>query len=379
MNLYDLLEQISQILIPLKTFWEKMQRYYFELPFEDFAMQLIVIAIFIILVFTIILAITVLLLRIKNTYKAYRYKKTETAWEKVLINSVLFDEDGDGSEIIVRRRNRLLFVQYLYQFAQRLQGEELKRIKAIAEPYLDVILKGTKGDYPELRARNLNILGTFGFPKYIDVIKYALNDRSPIVTMTAARALAKPDYPQHCRVILPVLGMFDQWSMNFLSSMLAEMGSQAAPDLRKAMAKSGNTIRVRIACAEALRRLDDIGSADLAVELLQENDDAEFQAALLRLLREVGVPRHRPVVIKFLNSSHFIVRATALSVLAQIGGSDDGELIRGLIEDDSAWVALHSARALRKLNRSDLLEPLANSDHRRAAISRQVLSEDLNG
>lgn len=341
-------------------------------------MQLIVITIFVILVFTIMLAITVLILRAKNTFKAYRYRKMEAIWEKGLIHTIMVDEDEAGPEIVVKRRNKLLFVQYLFQFAQRLQGRELERIKALADPHLDVIVKGLKGTYPELRARNLNILGTFGFPKYINVIKKALKDGSPLVTMTAARALSRPEYPEHCKVILPVISMFDQWSMSFLSSMLAEMGSQAGPDLRQAMANPENSIRARIACSEALRSLDDIGSADTAAELLAVNDNAEFQAALLRLLMDVGVPRHRAVVINLLNSAHFIVRANALSVLGQIGTQEDGELIQRGIDDESPWVVLHSARALRKLKRSDLLESAARSEHPRAAILRQVLSEELN-
>jgi len=377
LNLEELLEQIKSILIPLAHFWEKLKIYYFELPFEEFSMQLIVITIFILFAFTIILAVTVLILRVKNMIKAYRFRKMESSWEKALIRAVMFGDEADSEEIIVKRRNRFFYVQYLYQFAQRLQGKELEKVQALAEPYLDVVVKGLKGNYPELRARNINILGTFGFPNYIDTMKEALRDKSPIVTMTAARALARPGYPEHCKVILPVLGMFDQWSMNFLSSMLAEMGSEACPDLREAMSNPENSMRVRISCAEALRSIGDLEAANIAVDLLALNEEAEFQAALLRLLKEVGVSRHRTVALALINSPHFIVRAHALSVLGQIGNKEDGELIQAGLEDESSWVVLHAARTLKKLHRNDLLEPASQSEHRMAPLVRQVLSEGV--
>ncbi|MCF6237305.1 MAG: HEAT repeat domain-containing protein, partial [Candidatus Marinimicrobia bacterium] len=220
MSLDAILQQFRLMLNQINLLWEKAQLYYLEIPSEALAMQIIIMAIFIILALTIILSTGVMILRIKNNLRASRLKKLESTWEKILITIVMSDEDDKPPAIKVSRHNQLFFVRYLHRFAERLQGHELKLVKALAQPYLARFAKGLKGGYPELRARNVNILGTFGFPQYIEAIKSALKDPSPIVTMSAARALVRPEYPQHCKVILPVLSMFDQWSMNFLSSML---------------------------------------------------------------------------------------------------------------------------------------------------------------
>lgn len=291
---------------------------------------------------------------------------------------IMSEEEISIPELKIKRRNQIFFVRYLYRFAERLQGRELERVKELAQPYLSRIAKGLKGSYPELRARNVHILGTFGFPEYIDIIKTALNDKSPMVTMTAARTLARKEYPEHCKVILPVLSMFDQWSMSFLASMLAEMGIEAAPELRKTLSDDKQSIRVRIACAEALRTVGDLTSGDLVSELLGGETDSELLAALLRLIGQVGTSRHRPVVIELFNAHDFIVRVHALSAIGQIGKREDGELVQHALNDDSNWVVLRAVKTLHQLGRTDILEAAEHTDDpRRAQIIRQVLAEEV--
>jgi len=374
---YDkILTQIQQLEHELFYLWDRIQLYYQKLPYEDMALQIIAVTILVIFLITVILSLTVIMLRSKNSLKARRLHKLEAGWDEQLMAVIFAEGDSDQPVVAVRSRYRLFFLNYLYQYAQRLQGLELERIKHLATPYLPLIARGVRRGYPELRARNINILGTFGMPRYIDVIKIALQDKSPIVSMSAAWALALPEYPEHCRIILPVLNMFDNWSMNFLASLLAGMGSGAAVDLRQALMDPQAGQRVRIACAEALRILGDLAAADPAAHLLDEVVEPELQAALLRLLGQVGVGAHRAVVKRFLEADTFIVRLHALSTIGRLGVAEDGELIRDRLADESNWVALHAARTLLALRRKDILESAANSGRDYAALARQVLAEE---
>jgi hypothetical protein len=51
------------------------------------------------------------------------------------------------------------------------------------------------------------------------------------------------------------------------------------------------------------------------------------------------------------------------------------QVLREACEDDSKWVALHAARALRDAGEVESLYELAESERARATLALQVLSE----
>lgn len=371
MDLDALLAQILLIFNQLDQLWQKVRDYYSSLPAQELGMQIIAFSIVFIFLLSIILAITVVVLRLKNHLKSKRMRQLEEKWEKQLMEMIM-SSDTEAEPPVPRRSERAFFVRYLYRFAERLLGAEREQVIALAKPYLSHLAKGLKAKYAEHRARTINMLGVFGFAEYIEEIRKALHDPSPIVSMTAARTLATSDYPEHCDLILPVIEKFDQWSMSFLTSMLSGMGSKAASSLRATLVNPVEPVRVRIACAGALREMGDLSAGNLAIEILDQESDVELKAALLRIIGSLGVARHKQKLIKLLASDEFIVRVHTLRALGQIGDAQDGEIIREAFDDESEWVSLHAARALLSLGRVDLLEAIAE-DHPRIGIVRQVV------
>lgn len=338
------------------------------------ALQILILTVVFLFVLTIIIAIGVVLLRMKNNLVANRFSHLEKSWEGQIMR-VLSSDDPEIPAMNIKRRDRIFFVQYLYRFASRLRGQELQIIKDLAQPYLAIIAKKLKRGYPELRARNINILATLGFPEFIDPIIEALEEDSPIVKMAAARILAHADYPQHIDLILPELSHFDEWSMNFLSSMLSEMGPSIASRLRQEFLNREASVRVRIAVAEALRQIGDLAAPDSAVQVLEAGDDPELSATCLKILRDMGTPRHRPLLLDLVESPEEIIRIHALSALGSVGIESDAPIMLKGLDDPSSWVALQAARALHQINSNQLLEEIAASDHFRASIAQQILTE----
>ncbi len=359
--------------------WQRLSawilQYFRNLPTEELTLRIISATILVLFLITILLAITVLILRLKNNLRAHRLHRLEQFWERLLMGIITADDEEDWPDIPVRRHHRQFFLQYLYRYSQRLQGSEMRRIRSLALPHLHVLTRRKLGEYPELRARNINILGVFGIPEFLTDIRRALGDRSPIVAMSAARSLARPDYPEHCRFILPVLTRFNEWSMSFLASMLQEMGPKAAPQLREAVADESESSRTRIACLEALRSLGDLPSAGIAVEVLEQSDDAELQAACLRLLGELGTPEHLGGVLASLHSSAVIVRIHALKALGTLGSHAEATAVEAALKDPSPWVVLHAVRTLARLGHTDLLQSLMESGSPQAPFARQILAE----
>ena len=347
-----------------------------KLPRLEMALQILILTVVFIFVITLMIAMAVVLLRIKNNWNARRFRRLEESWEGRIMD-LLAGEDPDLIEPIdVKKRDVQFFVQYLFRFASRLRGQELQLIKGLANPYLPQVAKGLTRGYPELRARNVNILATLGFPEYIQPIIQSLEDGAPIVKMAAARILADANHPEHIDLILPHLSSFDEWSMNFLASMLSEMGAEVAPKLRAELLSSKSSLRVRVASAEALRRIGDLAAADAAVEVLLTEPDHELSSACLKILRDLGTPRHRHMLEDLVDSESEIVRLHALAALGSIGSSNDAQILEDALSDGSSWVVLQAARAMKKVLSEAQLIQLAASGDEGALVAQQVLAEE---
>ncbi|MBT3253183.1 MAG: HEAT repeat domain-containing protein [Candidatus Marinimicrobia bacterium] len=378
MNSEQFVKYLKQVIAFIKGLGDEFFSNFEKLPRLEMAMQILILTVVFLFVLTIIIAVGVVLLRMKNNLISKKYSRLEKSWEGQIMEALSRDEDEDFPDMEISRRDRDFFVQYLYRFASRLRGQELQIIKDLAQPYLAILAKKLKRGYPELRARNINILATLGFPEFIVPIIDALKEDAPIVKMAAARILAHKDYPHHIDLILPELSHFDEWSMNFLSSMLSEMGPSIAPRLREELLNHEASVRVRIAAAEALRQIGDLAAPDAAVTVLETGDDPELSATCLKILRDMGTPRHRPLLLDLVGSPEEIIRIHALSALGSVGLESDATIMLKGLDDPSSWVALQAARALHQIKSTQLLEELAASDHFRASIAQQILTE-VNG
>ncbi len=371
-------EYLNKFITTIKNLVDQVFSHFEVLPRLEIALQILILTVVFIFVLTLIIAMAVVLLRMKNNRNARRYHRLEKLWEGKIMEMLHNEEYETLPSIDIPGKDQLFFVQYLYRFASRLRGQELQIIKALALPYLPMIASKIHRGYPELRARNINILATLGFPEYIKPITQALKEDAPIVKMAAARILAHPDYPEHVDLILPVLSSFDEWSMNFLSSMLSEMGPHIAPQLREELMNSEASTRVRVAAAEALRRIGDLAAPDSAVQVLELDEDPELSATCLKILRDMGTPRHRPLLLDLVNSPSEIIRIHALAALGSVGSREDSGIFREGLDDSSSWVALQAARAMNQVHSSELLGEIAASDHPRASVAQQVLAEVSN-
>ena len=93
---------------------------------------------------------------------------------------------------------------------------------------------------------------------HADTVVAALDDRSPLVAMIAARALAKKETPQYAGAVLARLHRFTSWRPSFLASMLSSMGPEIAPILRSTLGNPAIDTQVRAIATMALRELHDL-------------------------------------------------------------------------------------------------------------------------
>jgi HEAT repeat protein len=277
---------------------------------------------------------------------------------------------------LVGKDEDLYFVDLVLRYARRVRGADRTTLRQLAAPYLTQVATRAQGADVERRARAVQTLGELGLPAHADTVVAALDDASPLVAMIAARALARKETPQYADAVLARLHRFTSWRPSFLASMLSSMGPEVGSVLRRTLGNSSIDPEVRAIAATALRHLHDLDSAPVAAEVLNSEKQRDLLASCLRLLGTVGGPRDLPTVRRLMDSPDFVVRATAVGALGSLGEQSDLARLRQIaVDDESHWVAINAARALREAGDVEVLRKLASSGHDRASVAVQVLAE----
>jgi hypothetical protein len=297
-------------------------------------------------------------------------------WQQAL-HGVLYDGvERSTLWALVSERTALDFLHFLVEFVRRLQGSERAEICVLAEPYLVHLLPYLSHRSESRRARAVQMLGELGLPRHGSEVIASLDDPSPMVAMVAASTLASSHTPEYAAAVLTRLERFAHWRQDFLAAMVASMGDDASSALRAKLADPDASPKARSVAADALAMSSDPLAADLAWELVKYADDRELRAASLRVLSSVGRAKHLDAVRACLDSPELGVRLAAIRALGHFGlESDLGPLEDAARQDPSPWVAIAAARALKAAGGHAALETLAGSNHPRAALGLQVMSE----
>ncbi|MDH3272250.1 MAG: HEAT repeat domain-containing protein, partial [Gemmatimonadota bacterium] len=323
-----------------------------------------------------VMATWTLAFRARKIARAAGTLERSTRW-KTSVQAVLYDgADVETLWPTIRAEEQVDFVNFLLDYVRRLDGDERALVCRLAEPFLPSIVEQLSRREEGRRMRAVQTLGELGLPEYGPEVIAGLDDQSPLVAMVAASTLARTENSVFAGEVLRRLDRFTHWRQDFLAEMLVSMGSDAIPALRAGLASFENSAKVRAIAADALAGLSDGESADVAVQLLGPDVDVEVRAACLRLLRSVGRGEHLPAVRRCLDSESLPVRLNAVRALGSFGEARDLDALDlRAREDPSPWVAIAAARALKESGGTPALEALAGSEHPRAALGLQVISE----
>jgi HEAT repeat protein len=321
-------------------------------------------------------AVYTIALRIQSVSRARRWERLEAEWEEPLLRALADPAMAPEVHARIEPRYRLHFVQFALSYARRVRGEERLVLRKLAEPYLGPIAARAWSKHQEIRTRAVQTLATLGLPSYAGEVVSALDDPSPLVAMVAARGLATQEHPEYAPAVLRRLERFENWSRSFLASMLSAIGTEGTGALRDTLADESAEGWVRAVSAEALATLKDFESGDLAATVADAEEDPELLVSSLRLLAVVGRPEHAPVVRERCASPDALIRSEALRALGTLGGEEDQVRLLGAMSDPSPWVAIHAAEGLWEAGGIALLRDLAESDHPRAELARQILTEE---
>ena len=324
---------------------------------------------------TFVLATSVVVRHRFNIQRTRTITALGARWDPLILEVLVGDRTASDVARAVHPGEERRFLEHLLDYARRLSGVDRQTITELAGPYLRLLHSDLKTKREENRARTVQTLSMLGGEDHVVAVIEALDDPSPLVSMVAAQALARPEQTQAGAEVVQRLGRYLAWDRGYLASMLARCGLELAPELRTLLADPARSPLERAVAADALRLLRDPEAADPAAEVLQASDHPELVSAALRLLRTVGRSEHAEAARRHLDAESFAVRAHSLSTLGSVGDASDTSVLHRALTDQSPWVALQAARALAALGELDQLRSLAASEDRRAVLAREVLSD----
>ena len=316
-----------------------------------------------------------LLLRYFNDVSSQKADELTETWEPAMLDVLAGTTRPQALADLVDERDTDDFLGFLLGYSRRLRGEERETVRLMAAPYLPDLERRVRNRSAEDRGLAVQALAEMGMPRYAGVVSKALDDDSPVVAMIAARGLFRPGQERYFPNVLRRLNRFTLWSRSYLASMLAGGGPSTAPLLREMLADPEQPPLVRAVATDALSILNDLGSVDVALRLIEEEDDRELLAGCLRLIRELGHREHVDRVMRFVTDSDPVIRAAAVAAVGSLGSKEDVPVLQSLLDDDSYWVSLQAARGLMALGEIAILRRLAAGEGPWALLARQVLSE----
>lgn len=335
----------------------------------------LVIAVFVLLVLAVGFSTYAVWLRYRNERRAEHRSALERLWTPLIFGCMEGRFPHAAVWEQVDRADELHFIRVVMRYAERLKGESLETLRALVAPFLDGLVDRLPRSQMEDRALIIQVLGTLGIDEHRETVLRGLDDPSPLVSMVAARAMARYGGAHHAKPVLDRLNRYSTWSRGYLAAMLASMGPEAAPMLRAVYGDAAAQPWIRAVAADALRWLNDLPALLVARDALRDSDDREVVAQSLRLIARVGDPEDVELVLPRLRSDDPVIRGAAIQALGELGTAQHGDVARAALDDDSSWVTFHAAHALGALGRTDVLGELAGSRHPRAVLARQVLRE----
>lgn len=337
--------------------------------------RFLLVSIIILVVMAVFFITLTVLLRFGNDRKRNRLNRLDDLWNPLLLEVLSETKPVAALWDVVAPKEELFFVRLLMKYFRRLGGSERDVLRDAARPYLSTVAAQLTQRQMGNKALAVQTLAALGMPEYELQVLASLDDESPLVAMVAAQSLARCNNPDYVRAILSRLSRFTYWSRQYLAGMLRTMGTAAAPELRKTFADADQPIYNRTVVADALRELNDVEAASIAAGILDVESNRDLVAASLRLIARTGNPEHEEKVIELVESDDPVIRATALQALGFIGGEACIPYVRNAISDESPWVALRAARALKDLAGVQALEQMHPKGRSRKSLVRQVLEE----
>ena len=195
------------------------------------------------------------------------------------------------------------------------------------------------------RLMSLTALGYLNDRAHFDEIARYLDDRSSIVSLSAARALMQLDPQRAVALFVPQIVARPDWSQSGVAQILQEAGPATVSEkLGEVVLQANADVAPRL-----IRFLAGVSpeQADVVIrKILQSSEDEHLISTCLQVMSsQADLDLVRPL----LSRERWHVRMHAASAIGRLGGEGDEHLLVPLLADAQWWVRYRAAQALVRL------------------------------
>lgn len=295
---------------------------------------------------SILMLVAVCLLRIRLLLRQRRERFCDKQWQPLLAECVF---NVPAILPLVPRDMRYHFLKVWNFHHESLVGSTRLNLVALAGAmHLEAVARDLmrKGDLQE-RQIAVMTLGHLGDRTQWHDLRALVSDPSPMLSLTAARALLDIDADATLAWLVTVMAAREDWPMARVVTMLKEAGPDRVT--LPLIAATESAVRVEGGDRQVARllRMMEIAHtervAPVAGRIAREVSNPELIAAALRLVQD---PRDLDIVRAHTGHEVWFVRANAVQVLGRIGETADRPLLLDKLGDRHWWVRYRAARAL---------------------------------
>lgn len=177
-------------------------------------------------------------------------------------------------------------------------------------------------------------------------IEAFIDDKSPIVSLCAARALMQIDPGRAASMVVPQIVRRHDWSQGSIATILQEAGG----DHVLSQELSEATLQAHAEIAPRLVRLLASVSPEAAAPIIRKSLASSTDERLISTcLQVMSNPAALDLVRPLLTHSRWHVRMLAAVTLGRLGVAGDEQRLIAMLADEQWWVRYRAAQALMKL------------------------------
>ncbi|QNN45539.1 HEAT repeat domain-containing protein [Thermomonas brevis] len=260
-------------------------------------------------------------------------------------------------------------------------GADNAGMRAVAEriglaPKLERMLD--RGSFHD-RVMAIIAIGHLRSASSFDRLTELVGDASPIISISAARAMMRIDAARAVQKVVPQIEARHDWVDGGIAQMLHEAGPDAIrAELGAAVLRANDDVAPRL--VRFLAGISREAATPVIGRILAEPHDEHLVSTCLQVMSELAdLDKVRPL----LTHPRWHVRMHAAAAIGRLGGADDAAALEPLLADPQWWVRYRTAQALEHLFRGDAarLERLRDAQEDRYArdIVTQVMAERALG
>lgn len=316
---------------------------------------------------TVILAIRQVMMR-----KERNHQRAAEAWQTILVSA---DAGAPVKAPSLPRRDVSGFLEVWNQLHAAHSGTNADGLLRVAkEVGLDRHLfrvLGHGGFHNQVVA--IIALGHLRNPDHFALVARFLNDKSPIVSLCAARALMQIDPSSAVSMFVPQIVRRSDWSQGGIAAILQETNT---PQMSKELSQA--TLQANADVAPRLVRFLAAVSPEEAAPVIRtilasEADDHLISTCLQVMSSPADLVSVRPL----LQHPRWHVRMQAAATIGRLGVPGDERLLVDMLSDEHWWVRYRTAQGLLKLPFLDVPNVRRIRDEHADHFARDILDHVL--